>query len=170
MATAAPRPSAAPLADLHVQDDSDGAVVDELDFHPRPEDPGLDGDATAAQRPAESLVERFRLFRRRCPAEARPVAFGEIGEEGELADHERLAADVEEAAVELPRLVLEDPKLRNLRRQPLGRSGILIPADAEQDHEAVPDLADGLAADADAGARDALEDGSQVSAARIRAE
>ena len=48
------------------------------------------------------------------------VPFRRVGDQRELADDERVPARVEQAAVELALLVLEDPQARDLAREPLG--------------------------------------------------
>ena len=52
----------APRNALHVENDRDGAVVDELERHIGPEHAGLDGNSEVAERLTERLVERLRLF------------------------------------------------------------------------------------------------------------
>src|SRR5205807_2516405 len=91
------------------QHDRDRPVVHELYLHPRTEDARRDLDAERPKRLAEPLVERLGLLRRGRGREARPVALRCVGEQRELAHDERGAAGVEEAAVETPLLVLEDP-------------------------------------------------------------
>src|SRR5919205_2278980 len=99
---------------LLFEDDRHRPVVDEFDRHASAEDTGLDGDALRAQRGAEAVIERFRGLRRRGLAEARSVPLARIGDERELADNERRAADVEEAAVEPAALVFEQAQPRDL--------------------------------------------------------
>jgi hypothetical protein len=155
------------VADLF-QDDRDGPVVHELDLHPGAEDAGRDLDAEVAQRRAERLVQRLRPLRAGGRREARAVALRRVGEERELADDERRAAGLEERAVELAGVVLEDTELPDLRREPLGPRAVVITRDAEQDEQPRADLADGLAADADGRARDALDDRLQLSSSLMR--
>src|SRR5579862_4999057 len=95
------RPRAMTAVRSGLDDDGDRAVVDQLDVHPRAEDAGLDGDPERAQRGAEVLVQWLGELGRRCAAEARPIPLLGIGEQGELADDEGLAAGVDERAVEL---------------------------------------------------------------------
>jgi hypothetical protein len=49
------QPEADPGAGSNVEDDGHRAVVDQLDLHPRSEDPGLDVNAERAERLAEVL-------------------------------------------------------------------------------------------------------------------
>ncbi|HEY8237131.1 MAG TPA: hypothetical protein VIF85_10860 [Gaiellaceae bacterium] len=80
---------------LRVHDDRDRPVVDELELHPSAEDACLDAESELAQREAEGVVEPLGVLRRCGVAEARPVALRRVGDQRELADDERLAADVE---------------------------------------------------------------------------
>src|SRR5204863_1156703 len=77
------------------QDERHRPVVDELDVHARTEGTGLDTRSECAQRVAENPVEGLSLLLPRGPAEARPVALRGVGDQRELADDQRLAADVE---------------------------------------------------------------------------
>ena len=114
-----------------------GPSFDELDLHARAEDSCLDGDAELAQRRAEVLVERLGDLRTRRAGERRPVAPRRVGDERELADDERGAADVEERAVELAVVALEDAQARDLAGEAF-RFGLRVAVgDAEQD-ERVP--------------------------------
>ena len=80
-----------------------------------PKTPGLDRDAELAQRRAEAA----RRAARRRSGGAAAVKLGRfplrrVGEQGELADHERGAAGVEQRAVEPAGVVLEDAQPRDL--------------------------------------------------------
>ena len=67
---------------------------------------------------SEPLVKALGLVRGSRVAEARAVALARIRDKRELADDERRAAGVEQAAVELTGVVLEDPQASDLRGQP----------------------------------------------------
>ena len=79
-----------------VQHDRHRAVVDERHPHARTEDPACDRNALVLERNAEALVERLRLGRRGSVGEAGARSLARVGDERELADDERLAADVDE--------------------------------------------------------------------------
>ena len=81
-----------------------------------------------------------------------------IREQGELAHDERLAAGVEERAVEAVRLVGEDPQPRDLRRQALGRLGRVVVPGTDEHDEPWPARADDLPVDADGRSADPLDD------------
>ena len=95
-------------------------VVHELDLHPRPEDACLDRNAEVAERRGEVLVQRLSRLRTRRSGERRPIPLRRVGDEGELTHDERRAADVDEGAVELPVVALEDAKPRDLAGEPIG--------------------------------------------------
>ena len=82
-----------------------------------------------------------------------------VRDERELADDEDASPLVQDAAVELPLLVLEDPQASDLAGQARGHGLVVAVRDAEQDAEPVVDLAHGLALHEDARPRDALHDG-----------
>ena len=104
------------------------------------------------------LVHRLRLLGGRCLREARPVALARVGDERELADDERLAADVDERAVEAPVLVLEDPKARDLGGHALCVGGRVAGCDPEQNDDAGPTRGRPLASHRDRRLGDALDD------------
>src|SRR5207247_10063737 len=81
-----------------------------------------------------------------------------IGDQRELADDERLAADVEQAEIELARLVLEDPQPGNLFRQTLGIGNLVTGRDSQEHAKAGAGGADRFATDDDACSQDALND------------
>ena len=128
-------------AALGVEDDRHRAVVHDLDLHAGAEGAGRDRDPLLPERGAERLVERLGLLRPRGGREARAVALGRVGDQRELADDERRAARVEEAPVELPLLVLEDPQARDLAGEPVASPPRRL-GDAEQDAEPGADRAD----------------------------
>ena len=149
---------------LHVQDDRHGPVVHDLYSHPRSEYARLDRNAECREGSAERLVESFRDGSRRRTGEvgaSSPLTFA-IGDKRELAHDEGRAARVEEAAVELARIVLEDPEAGHAARQALGVARLVAPSDTEQQAETRPDLPHDLAGDDDAGLEDALDDRAQL--------
>ena len=77
---------------------------------------------------------------RAAPEKRRAVALRGVRDQRELADDERRAAGVEQRAVELAGVVLEDPQPRDLARETLGLLRRVPVRDAEQDEEAGADL------------------------------
>jgi len=147
---------------LHVEHDRDRAVVLDLDEHPRAEDAGCDLDALGGERRAEGFVDRLGLLGRGRVGEARAVPLLGVGDQGELANDERRPAGVEQAAVEAAGLVLEDAEARDTAGEVPRASLVVVAGDAEEDAETGSDLTRRLALDADAGARDALDDRPQA--------
>jgi hypothetical protein len=148
---------------LRVEHDRDGPVVDELEGHAGAENACPDGDAQGAELVAERLVEGFGPFLWGSFGEvgpSSPLAFA-IDDERELAHDERLAADVLEAQVEAPVVVLEDPKPRDAGGEAARGSLAVLNRDAEKDAETAADLANRLGADDDARPPHALDDGPQ---------
>src|SRR5919109_3757260 len=141
------------------QDDGHRPVVEELDAHSRSEDARFDLHTHRAERRAERLVEPFGLLRGRRVAEAGAVALRGVGDQRELADDESGAAGVDQAAIELAGLVLEDAQARDAAGQPLRLGGLVAARDTEQHAKARPDLADDLLPHSHARVRDALDDG-----------
>ena len=123
-----------------VEDDRDGAVVDELDLHSRAEDARLDRDAELAQSGAEALVEQLGALGLRGRREARPVPLRRVREQGELADDERGAAGVEQRAVEAARGVLEYAQPGYLGGDPGGVVLAVAVRDPDEHEEAGSDL------------------------------
>ncbi len=78
--------------------------------------------------------------------------------ERELADDERLAADVEQRAVRPALVILEDPQLADPARERVGRRLVIAVADAEQHEESTADRADRPAVDPDLGPADPLQE------------
>ncbi len=99
---------------------------------------------------AEAGVQRVRKLRRRRADEARPIALAHVGAQGELADHEHAAAHVQDRAVHLAGVVLEDPQVRDLAGEEGGFALAVAVLDAEQHEEAAADRSDHPVADGDA--------------------
>src|SRR5262249_54500439 len=81
-----------------------------------------------------------------------------IGDQRELGDDERGAADVEHAPVEAAGVVGEDSEARDLSRKPIDVT--VASGNAEQDAKAGPDLPHDRPVDTDAGLGHALADRS----------
>src|SRR4029078_13429361 len=91
-----------------------------------------------------------------------------IRDQRELADGKLGAPGVDDAPIELPLVVLEDPKPRDAARQIVRSGRVIDGADAEEHEQAGPDLPDHAAAHAHARLRDALDDRPQPSRSLIR--
>src|SRR5688500_4234362 len=80
-----------------VQEDRDGAVVDEIHFHHGAEAAGGDlGDAGGARLGDHRLVEALGLLRLEGVDEGRAPALARVAVEGELRDDEEAAAGLEQ--------------------------------------------------------------------------
>jgi hypothetical protein len=123
-----------------VERDRDRAVVDELDLHACTENALLDRHAELSKRCGEVLVEGLGELRPRRMRERRSVSLRRVGDQRELADDESLAAGVQERAVELARLVLEDAQAGDLPRKPFRLLGRIAFCDAEEDEQTCADL------------------------------
>jgi len=149
------------LALLGVDDERDGAVVDEGDLHHCTETAGGDG---AVQRGGclldELLVERDREVGLGGVVERRACAFLRAGEEGELADDEEAAADVGHGTVHLAGVVLEDAQTNEFLGEPLAVGLGVGGMDAEEHEQPGADGAGCFTSDGDGGGGDALDDGA----------
>ena len=109
---------------------------------------------------AEGVVERFGDLWPRCLGEVGPsslLAFA-IRDQRELADDERLAADIGDAPVELALIVLEDPKPGDTPAEPVSVVRTVVDGHAEEDAKALSDSSDLLAVDGHRGRSDPLDD------------
>ena len=101
------------------------------------------------ERGTEVLVQRLGDLGRRGAGEARAIPLARVRDQRELAHDERLAADVEERAVEAAVLVLEDPQARDLSGEAFGRRQVIALRDPQQDRQPTPDRAENRAVDGD---------------------
>jgi hypothetical protein len=125
-----------------------------------PNTPRATGTPSASR--AESLVQRLGPLRGSGVREARPASFPGVGDQRELTDDDRLAADVEERAVEPALLVLEDPQARHLAGHPRGIFLSVLVGHAEEDAQAGAYLGNPLTGNDHVCARNALDDGPQA--------
>jgi hypothetical protein len=99
-------------------------------------------------------------MRRRRPGEGGPPPLAHVPEQGELADHQRLATDVADGQVHLPGLVGEHPETGELvgERRRLRRA--IAGSDADEHEETAADGAHDLIVDSNRSRADPLDDGS----------
>jgi hypothetical protein len=88
--------------------------------------------------------------------EAGPIAAADVGGQGELADHQGLAADVDDRAVHLAGVVLEDAQVDDLARQEVYLAFAIAVLHAQQHEKPGPDRRDSLSIDRDARFADPL--------------
>ena len=92
------------------------------------------------------------------PSHDGPAALPHVAVQGELRNHEELAADVAQRAVHLAGLVFEHAEVHDLLGQAVVLAERVVLADAHQEQQPRADLGDALVADGDRGVRDALQE------------
>jgi hypothetical protein len=100
--------SAAAPAGRQIEGEGDRTVVDQLDPHRGAESPPLDVAAAGAQAGDEIVDERTGDVGRRRAGERRATAARQVGEEGELRDHQQAAAGRGKVEVHPSLAVVED--------------------------------------------------------------
>lgn len=149
------------FAGLGVEEEGDGAVVDEGDLHSGAETAGGDGPVEVRVEAGDHrLVEGDGAIGVGGAMPAGAGAFFGAGEEGELADQENPTAAVEDAAVHDAGVVVEEAEVDDLRSEPVDVVGGIGLLDAEKDEEAGGDGAGDFIFDGDGGGADSLEDGA----------
>src|SRR5438477_1370905 len=118
-----------------IEEDCDRAFIDQLHGHHRLENSSCHGDTEFAQRFAKFLVEGFGQFRRRRSNETRPPLPARIAIKRELRDDQGAAFHIQQRAVHLTLLVLENAQVCALLRERYGDSRSIFAADAQQNHE-----------------------------------
>src|SRR5688572_33088269 len=101
--------------------------------------------------------------------EVGPPATADVAVERELGDRQDRAADVRDAVVQSPAIVLEQAKLDDLAREPLAVLRAVVGADADHHDEALADLGGSFVADADRGGPNASDDCSQACSSPVLA-
>lgn len=125
-------------------DDGDGAVVHQRDFHLRAEYPTAYGEAFRFEELAEAVEEWGGDFGASGVGEGGATAFGDVGVEGELRNGENRSADVGEGEVHFTVVVLEQAHSCNFAHCPDDSSFVVVVSEASQHEEAALDLADDL--------------------------
>ena len=141
-----------------VEEDRDGAVVQEGYVHVHRKTPGFHGDALAAAELAKMLVEAVGFLRLRGVIEGRPAPLPAVRRERELRDDEQRAADIGEREVHPARVILEGAQAADFLRELVGVGVGVVAQDPQQDEEPAADLRHLLASDRDARATHALDD------------
>jgi hypothetical protein len=120
-----------------------------------------DGQAKRTQGFLELAYEGFGDFWGCGVDEAGAPAATGVGEEGELADDESFAGDVDQREVEAAFVILEDAHFGGLLSETSGVIDCVAVGDAEEYEQAAAYCADGLSVDDDQGPADSLDDGLQ---------
>src|SRR2546430_8900569 len=81
---------------FRIEEDGDGALIDQLHGHHGLKNSGGDGNAQIAERLAELVIERFCKLWRRRSNEAGPPLAARVAVQRELRDGQRTAFEVEQ--------------------------------------------------------------------------
>ena len=100
-------------------------------------------------------------FRKGGPGESWSSAPAGVGGEGELADYQEAALDVENGPVETTGFVRENPEVQGLFLQVVGVFAGVVLLDAEEKAKAGVDASQGFSVDGDGCAGDSLEESLQ---------
>src|SRR5712675_2655119 len=103
---------------LRIEQQRHRAFVDDADLHAGAEDSLAHLEPPRTETIAEPGIERLGDLGARGVGESRPGPFPRVPEERELRHGKHAAAGVEHRAVHLSFLVLEDPQVGHLVRQP----------------------------------------------------
>ena len=142
---------------LNLDPDRHRPVVDQMHLHVGAEPAGFDRDTAGTKGLGEGQIQPLAILGGGGSGKPRSVPARGVRRQGELADHQRRAANVQHRAVHLARLVLENADLRHLVSQLLGlRPGIALHG-ANQDHQTGAALADRFAVNLDPGPGGALQ-------------
>ena len=95
----------------------------------------------------KALIERFRDLRASGCDKGRTVALLAVGIQGELGNHQCLAADVHQREVHLVIFIGEDAQIHDLLCQEAHFLLGILAGYAQQDHQTLTDLSDCFAAD-----------------------
>ena len=146
-----------------VDDDCDGAVIDEVHLHIGAELPCFYAEVVLS---AEAIVEV--LIKRQCLLgtggldKRRAVAMAHIAIECELRDRENGTIYVLDTQVHLAICILKDTQLCHLLGNIIGIGLCVSVRDAHEEHEALPDMSNGIAVNADGGVGGTLYNNSHI--------
>ena len=142
-----------------VDQDGDGAIVEQLDFHVGGEDACLHrARELGTQLLYKAFVEGDRDGGRSGADVGGSVAFFGLGVEGELGDDEEGSTDVLDGLVHFAFFVIKNAELDEFLDGPLEVLLGVVVGDAEQDEEAMADGPYDLVVDGDLGLGDSLDD------------
>ena len=121
------------IGSLPLQENRDGAVVDERYVHHGAEAARLDRVNAGRTEPLAEVIEEARgLLGRSSPNEAGALSFARVREQSELRDGQDGPSYVSDAAVHLPLLVGNDPQSCYLLGQPVRLGFAVSVRDADQ--------------------------------------
>src|SRR4051812_19445565 len=143
-------------------DDRHRAIAFHLDPHVLTEAAHRHGGVRPAKDAAERLEEPPADVGRRGMREIRAPPVSHVAVERELRDHERAALHIEQSAIELSALAIEDAQREDLRRDALAVLSAVIHRYTDEDHESRLDRGDPLAADMHGRGSHPLDDGAHL--------
>src|SRR5437899_4416292 len=117
----------------------DGTIVLEASTHDGSEAAGLRIDSSPAELVDELLVELLSTCGVARLEQTGTAAFAHVGEQCELRNDKRGAADVDQAQVHLPCLVREHAQVDDLVRESVHRVGVVITCRTHQQHKTAAD-------------------------------
>ncbi len=141
-----------------IDQDGDGAIVLKCNSHVLLEPSRLNSEPRGAGQADEMFHEGGCLLGWGRHGEAGTAALPRFGKEGELADDEEIAPDVERGAVEPALLIWKDAQADGLLEEIAGVVAGVTLGYGHKKNKAAPDGRDGLPAGGDGGAGDPLEE------------
>lgn len=150
--------------------DKDGyrAIVEEAHFHVVAEAAASNGDAESFEGATVGEDDRLGDIGWGGGTEARAASAAGVSVEGELANDEGFAANIEQREIEAPFRVAKDSKLGGLRRETYSFGFVVTFADTDEDEQPGPDFADDLAIDTHGGVRHPLDDELHIEVSVVR--
>src|SRR5579864_5993020 len=124
-----------------IQPNGNRPIIQQCHLHICPKYAARYREAIASQRILEALDERLRDGWRRGIGEAGAAPPARVCIQCELRDDQRLAADVEQRAVHLALVVLEDTQVGDFVAEGFDLGLAVVMTDAEQDEKSLADLA-----------------------------
>ena len=144
-------------------EDSDGAVVLDMDDHARPESSRLDCDPPGPYLRDIPLDQGPGRVGRRRPGKGGAASLAGIPEEGELGDDENGSGHVLDREIQLPLIIIEDSKLGRLSRDSERLLISVAHFAPHQSDQASIDLTDRHSVDGNGGPSHPLENSDQLS-------
>ena len=130
----------------------------DFDLHVRAEDAALGRQALFGEQGEKALVEALGDLGRGGLDEAGTAALAAVAVQGKLRDGEHAAADVEHRAIHLALVVGKDAQVGALFSTEVQGLLVVARAEADEQDQALTDLAVELAVHVDAGVADALDE------------
>jgi len=123
----------------NLEDDRDRAVVDEVDFHGRPEHTGLGPNPRLPEQLCETFEHGFGLLGVSGANKGWATSFANIAHQCELADDQSRTPSFGYRPVHQTVLIRKDPKVGHLVRGPIDIVKGVPRLDSDQEHDAIGD-------------------------------